>query len=417
MSYTRNTLALALAFAGLPYAFAAEPLRLADLVHEALAGNREVLAARKQYEAARRRPAREGSLPDPILSLGYASNGGPLPGQGLGSDPTSNIGLMVAQEIPYPGKRKLRADIASKDAEAEFQQYQAAQLSVRSRVVQAFHRLHHTYAALAILAQGKDALSSVIRVSEARYVSGKTSQQEIFKAQTQLSLLETRIIRMQQDRTAAEGEINSLLNRQPGAPVGEPIEEEPVALSMTLEELLAKTAATSPELARDRKMIQRGELAVDLARKDFHPDYTVAAGYFNQGSMPAMYQLRVDIPIRLHAESRQRPALEEQVDLLAGARHTFEAAEQNLQFRIRETYAAAQTAQRLRNLYADTIRPQSRLTVDASLNAYQTGGADLPSVLNNVAAEIDLEEQLHEQELNFALALARLEELTGVEIK
>jgi len=190
-----------------------------------------------------------------------------------------------------------------------------------------------------------------------------------------------------------------------------------VALSMTLEELLSRTAATSPELARDRKMIQRGELAVNLARKDFHSDYTVAAGYFNQGSMAPMYQLRVDIPLRLHAETRQRPALEEQVNLVAGARHTFEAAEQNLQFRIREAYAAAQTAQRLRNLYADTILPQSQLTVDSSLTAYQTGGADLPTVLTNVAAKTDLEEQLHEQELNYALALARLEEMTGVEIK
>jgi outer membrane protein TolC len=193
---------------------AAEPIRLPDLVAEALASNREVLVARKQYEAARQRPARERSFPDPVLSLGYASNGGPLPGQGLGSDPTSNIGAMVTQEIPYPGKRKLRGDIANKDAEAEFQQYQAVQLSVRSRVTQAFHRLHHTYASLGILAQGKEVLMSLIRASEARYIGGRTAQQDIFKAQTQLSMLETRIIRMEQDRRTTEAELNSLLNRQ-----------------------------------------------------------------------------------------------------------------------------------------------------------------------------------------------------------
>src|SRR5581483_3525616 len=96
---------------------AAEPIKLNDLIREALARSPEVLAAQKKYQAARQRPSQESSLPDPMLSVGYASNGGPLPGQGLGTQPTSNIGLMVSQEIPYPGKRKLRGDIAAKEAD------------------------------------------------------------------------------------------------------------------------------------------------------------------------------------------------------------------------------------------------------------------------------------------------------------
>ena len=186
---------------------------------------------------------------------------------------------------------------------------------------------------------------------------------------------------------------------------------------MTVEELLASAADTAPELKRSLETIQRDELSVNLARKEFHPDYTVAAGYFNQGGMGSMYQLRVDIPLRLHTESNQRPALNEQVDLLAGARHSFESAEQNLQFHVREAYIAAETAWRLIGLYTDTILPQSQLTGESSLAAYQSGNADLAVVLSNVAAKTDLEEELHEQEMNYALARARLEELTGVELK
>lgn len=395
---------------------AANPLRLPDLIAEALENNPELLAAQKSYEAARQRPSRESSLPDPTLSLGYASNGGPLPGQQLGSNPTSNIGIMVSQEIPYPGKRKLRGDIAYQEAEAEFWQYQAVGLNVRSRVVQAFHRLHHTYAALEILAHGKEVLTELLRVSEARYTAGKTAQQDIFKAQTQLSMMEARIIRMQQDQRAAEAEINSLLNRKPGSPLGEPVKDAPVPLPMAVDDLLARAAAMSPELERRKKMIARNELGVNLARKEFHSDYTVAAGYFNQGAMSPMYQVRVDIPIRLHAEQKQRPALNEQVDLLLGARRSFEAAEQGLQFHVREAFIAAETAWRLRKLYADTVLPQSQLTVDSSLLAYQTGSTDFVAVLNNLATKVDVEEQIHEQELTYALALARLEELTGVDL-
>jgi len=179
---------------------AAEPSRLDDLIREALAGNPEILAAQKKYEAARQRPSQESSLPDPVLSLGYASNGGPLPGQGLGTQPTSNIGFMVSQQVPSSGKRRLRGDIAAKEADAEFQEYLAVQLSVRSRVTQAYHRLHHAYAAQDILAEYKDVLTRVIRVSEARYSAGKAAQQDILKAQTQLSILEARIVEKQQDK-------------------------------------------------------------------------------------------------------------------------------------------------------------------------------------------------------------------------
>src|ERR1700758_4858372 len=110
MSGTKNYLYLFV----LPVALGAQPLP--TLVDEALLHNREVLAAQKKYEAARQRPSQESSLPDPMLSLGYTSNGGPYPIAGIGRDLTSNAGIMISQELPFPGKRQLRGEIAAKEA-------------------------------------------------------------------------------------------------------------------------------------------------------------------------------------------------------------------------------------------------------------------------------------------------------------
>src|SRR5579885_2525280 len=98
---------------------------LPDLISEALRNNREVVAAQKKYEAARQRPTQESSLPDPMMSLGYNSVGNPLPGAGLGREPVANAGLMFSQELPYPGKLKLKGEMAAKEAQAEFEQYQS----------------------------------------------------------------------------------------------------------------------------------------------------------------------------------------------------------------------------------------------------------------------------------------------------
>jgi cobalt-zinc-cadmium efflux system outer membrane protein len=110
------------------------PLVLDDLVREALERNPEVLAAQKNYEAARQRPSQESSLPETMLSVGYNSSGRPWPGAGIGVEPIANAGFMVTQEFPFFGKRKLRGDIARKEAQAEFDQYQSIQLRVVSRV-------------------------------------------------------------------------------------------------------------------------------------------------------------------------------------------------------------------------------------------------------------------------------------------
>ena len=413
---TRVLSALA-ALASASGGWAADPIKLNDLIREALARNPAILAAQKRYEAARQRPAQESSLPDPTLSVGYASNGGPLPGQGLGIQPTSNIGFMVSQQLPYPGKLKLRGDIAAKEAEAEFQQYQAIQLSVRSQVMQTYHMLHHAYAVLDILAEGKDVLSKMIRVSEARYAAGKAAQQDVFRAQTQLSILEARIEEKQLDRDTAVAELNALLDRKPGTSLAEPEESDPSPLPLTVDALLAKAAGTSPELRRAIETIQRNELAVNLARKDFHPDYTVSAGYAYMGGMPPMYQVRVDIPIHLHTGQKQRPALDEQVDKLSQSRREFEAADQDLQARVRAAYLAAETAYRLMKLYADTIVPQSSLTIESSLTAYESGGADFLTVLTNVMTKLDSQERYHEQLMTYEVARARLEEFTGVAIE
>lgn len=82
-----------------------------------------------------------------------------------------------------------------------------------------------------------------------------------------------------------------------------------------------------------------------------------------------------------------------------------------------ETYAAAETALRLMKLYDDTILPQSSLTIESSLASYETGAADFLSVLTNIITRVDIEQQYHEQELNYALAVAKLEECTGVAVE
>ena len=403
-------------FACAATARAQQHVQLQDLVAEALRNNPEILAAQKRYEAARQRPRQESSLPDPTLSVGYASNGNPLPGAGLGTQPTSNIGFSYTQEFPYPGKLRLRGQISAKEADAEQEHYRAVQRDVIFRVSQAFHRLHHTYAALEVLDRNHALLDTLLRTIESRYAVGKAAQQEAFKTQTQLTILETQRVQVQRERRAREAEINSILNRPPETPIPEPADTHVHEIAFTLEQIQAQARDTAPDVRRGQKIVERSELALNLARKDSYPDYAITGGYFNMGGMPAMYQLRADIKLPLQF-SRRRAEVAEEWQKVSAAQHDYTAASQSLEFRVEDAYLTAQTAYQLTKLYQDTAIPQAQLALQSSLIAYQNGTADFLSVFMNHIAVVEYEMDYHEQMLNYDLAISLLEELTGLKLE
>jgi cobalt-zinc-cadmium efflux system outer membrane protein len=393
------------------YPAMAQPLPA--LVREALENNREILAAQKRYEAVRQRPTQDSSLPEPMVSLGYNSVGNPLPGAGLSSQVLANVGVMISQEVPFPGKLKLKGDMASKEAQAEFQQYQAVQLAVISRLKQAYYRLQYTYAATDLLVRNRDLLEKLLKVTEDRYSVGRVAQQDVFKAQTQTSILETRLVKLEQERRSRSAEIDSILNRAVGTPVGRPEDVRPKELTATLEELLAAARHGSPMLGRDQKMIERSELAVNMARKEYYPDVTLNAGYYNMGSMPPMYEVRADFKVPVYFWRKQRAGVNEQVSTESQARRTYEATDQALRYQIQDDFLVAQASARLMKLYTQTVVPQGNLALESSLSTYETGTVDFLSVLTNFTVVLDYEMSYFDEALNYALALSRLEEMTG----
>ena len=414
--YVRWGALLALASSGVVHA-QEQRLELRSLIAEALRTNPEILAAQKRCEAARQRPSQASSLQDPTLSLGYSSNGNPLPGTGIGTQPTSNIGFSFTQQFPYPGKQRLRGEISSKEAGAEYEQYRSVQRGVILRLSQAYYRLQHTYPEEEVLDRNHALLQTLLRMIEARYAAGRGTQEEVFKTQTELTILETKRVELGRERRAREAEINSLLNRPAGAPLGEPAEPHVHEISLTLDQITAQGLKESPELLRDQKRVESSELSLNLARKDVYPDYALTGGYYYMGSMPAMYQVRADINLPLYIGRKQHAAVTEQAQKVAGARNEYSATTQSLNFRIEDAFLTAQASYKLLNLYLNTVIPQAHLALESSLTTYENGTSDFIAVFTNHIMVIEYEMNYHEEMLNYHLAMSQLEGLTGLDLE
>jgi outer membrane protein, heavy metal efflux system len=387
-------------------------LSLSAIVAEALAKNPEIAAAEKRYEAARQRPAEERALPDPMVSAGYNASGNPLPGAGLGTEPIANLGFMVSQELPYPGKLDLRASIAAREADAEFQQIEAARLSVTARVKQAYYRLAYTYAVGDVLTRNRDLLTTLLKVSESRYTVGQAAQQDVIKAQTQISILELQLERVAQERATREGDLNALAARPVTTTVARPDDLQLTAFDLSLDALVAAATAHAPMLRRDQIMIDRSQLAVDAARKDYKPDFAVSGGYYYMGAMPPMYEVRFDVRVPLQ-RTRRAAAVAEQLSTVEQARQTYDGTRFSLQGRIQEDFHAASTSVRLARLYRDTVLPQARLALESSMASYQTGRIDFLSVVTNFGTVLEYEMSYFDALASYHTAVSRLEEMTG----
>src|SRR5438128_1532614 len=107
-------------------------LELPELIQEALAKNPELVAARKQWEAATNRIAQVRSLDDPILSVQLWNV--PQPFKATQAD---NTIFGLSQNLPFPGKLALKGDVASRSAEMSEQSVRAKERELVARLKQA----------------------------------------------------------------------------------------------------------------------------------------------------------------------------------------------------------------------------------------------------------------------------------------
>ena len=201
---------------------------LQDLIQEALRKNPGVQSSLRQVEGLRHRVPQAKTLPDPTVAVGWAGNIAPFSIQQ--GDPSSSRVLSASQTIPYPGKLKLKGEIADREAEAAWWDYEAARRRLVADVKSAYYDYFAASKAFEITQKNKDLLQKLSSIAEARYRVGKGVQQDVLRSQVEISLLQQRLTVFEQQQKTALARLNTLLFRDPEAPIPSPASFEPAAL-------------------------------------------------------------------------------------------------------------------------------------------------------------------------------------------
>ena len=393
---------------------ASATVTLDPLVGEALQKNPAIKSAARRVQALRARVPQAKSLPDPTVSGGWMGNITPFSLQK--GDPSSPRIISAMQDIPFPGKLKLRGQIADREAEAAWWEYENTRRLVVSEVKAAYYDYFFYHKATEITLKDKDLLEKLTKIAEVRYKVGKGIQQDVLRAQVELSRLLQRLTVLEQQEKTARVRLNTLLFRDPEAPLPPAAPFEQARFPYSLDELYQMARQNDPGLRREERMIERSQYAVNLARKEYGPDFRVGYTYQQRPLMPDMHGFTVGINIPIFYKTKQREGVIEATEEMIGARRSHDDRLTTLNFQVKEQYLAAKASEELAQLYSRAVVPQSSLALESSMSSYEVGTVDFLTLLDNFTTVLDYEVSYYRELTNFQTALARLEPLVGREL-
>jgi outer membrane protein, heavy metal efflux system len=387
---------------------------LDELIQAASENNPAIKAAQQTVSAKKSMVLPAKTLPDPTLTFWHLGDVSPLRLQ-VG-DPASARTYGIEQDIPFPGKLGLKGKVASMEAEAEEWNHALTHRQVIAELKQAYYDLYLLHKSKEILRKNKDLLQSFEKIAETRYQVGQGNQQDVLKAQVEIAKLIDRSALLDQRGWIAEAQINNLLYRPPETPVGKPAEYKKAELTYSLEELTELARANSPNLKIQEREIDRKQYSLDLAKKEYFPDFTVGFTYFDREGNPTMYGLEAKAKIPLYFWRKQKPEVDAAKANLAGAQRMRESTASSVNFQIKQGYTVATTSDKLVRLYSGSIIPQATFSLRSGVANYQTGKIDFLSLIDSAAALLEYQLKYYESMNEFQKALAQMEPIVGIDL-
>ena len=389
-------------------------LLLDDVVREALEKNPEAQSALHTVSALERRVPQVKSLPAPMVSVGWAGNLAPF--SVMQGDSSSYRGLTVSEQIPYPGKLKLRGQIASKEAEAAETDYEAVRRRVTAEVKVAYYDYYYFDRAIQTTQRNKDLLEKLSKIAEARYRVGKAMQADVLRSQIEISLLLEKLTVLEQQRDTAQARLNVFMVRPPESPLPPAAEVDPSTIRYSLDELYALVADNDTAVLRNKKMVENGQLGVDLAQRESRPDFGVSYMFQQRSALPDMNGVTFTVNIPIFYKTKQRQGVAEASERLLSAEKMSDNRLNEVKFELKQQYLGAKASERLLTLDARGVVPQSSLALESSMASYQVGTVDFLSLLSNFTTLLNYETDYYRQLADYQAALARIEVLTGSDV-
>jgi outer membrane protein TolC len=389
---------------------------LSQLLAEAAANTPQISAADNGARAARHSAPQVSTLPDPTFTYQQFSVGSPKPFAGYTNSDFSYIGIGASQELPYPGKLRLRGEVAQRDADIKEKERDATSASIADAVKTDYLQLAYLQKTLGILMENRHVLDQLIQDATAHYEVGQGLQAEVLQAQVERTKLIREITMHHEQMGQIEAHLKGLLHRDQSSPdiVTEDLSES--SLHYTSAELLQMVREHNPQVQVDSSSVGKQDAALASAKREGKPDFSLGYMYQNTDRKYRDYYM-LTFNVRFPRKARVDAEIAEAAENLAQTKETLDAHLQQQLAQVKQTYVTATSDEELLKEYREGLIPQSDAAYRATLNAYAANRDQFTHVLlyftNVLTLKLDEAQVLADHET----MLAHLETLTGATLR
>jgi len=360
---------------------------LIELVQEALDNNPRLEAAVQRVLSAEKTIPQAGALPDPQLTFGLSNL--PVNSFSFDQDPMTGKVIGIMQMFPFPGKLSLRTDIAEYEATAVKYQQEEIRNQVIRMVKQTYFDLYTVDRAFETTEKSKALMEQFVHVVETKYATGSGLQQDVLRAQVEISKLEDDLIMWEQKRLSVAARLNALLNRPASNPVDKTLPELKLPDNSITIIPAESIEQDRPLLKAWSERIQKAKTAIKLAERDIWPNFTIGAGYRQRNNLVDGRQMRdlfsatFSLNIPLYYKRKQKAKVSERELAVKAIEAEYENVKNTVLSDVESILADLERNRKRVELYKGGILLQAQQSLESAQAGYRVGKVDFLTLINN----------------------------------
>jgi outer membrane protein TolC len=383
-----------------------DTLELRSLIEEALAAHPTAARAHALESAAKERVPKSSAWENPFFR--FALDDQPVDGNGSGS---REFGL--TQRIPFPGRTGDAGDAARGQAEAAREMTSSAEREIVAWVKEAYWTIFAIDRRLEVLRETRSTLEDVVATARARYETGLGGQQDFLLALVESGKVQGEVLHAEALASGARSRMNRLVGRDPDAPVGYALAEEPTPFDASLDALVAQAEESRPKVRAAQSEIVAADAELRLARAAWRPDLEVGAMYRWRPDDIDEWRASVGVGLPIWKSRKENAASREAQGRLEAARYALDEEKLRAALSIEEEFAHVVSERKIVELYRREVLPQAAQATASARAAYSAGSASFLSLLEAIRGELELRALYYETFADAEMHLARLEEAVG----
>ena len=397
----------------------ADILILNDLINIAIEKNPQLRSLYSAIRADSAKIPQAGALPDPILSLSMMNL--PANSFALDQEPMTGKQISLMQQFPFPGKLSLKEDISSEAAAIATSNYQEYQNQIIQDLKIAYYDLFVLDKSIEVARNNQQLLNEFVEIAQSKYRVGRGIQQDVLKAQVELSKMIDRLIQLEQKREVRQAQINTILNQPVNTPLGRANEPDFIILEQSLNTLQMTAKLNRPLLTGWESMRNQSRLKVDLAKKDYWPDFTIFLAYTQrdelQNGSPGydFFSGGISLNLPIYSANKQSKKVEESMYSKNMIEERYQQILNQIYFELENKLSSAKKNAKLVELFKTGIIPQASQSLESALTGYQTDKVDFLTLINNQITLFNYELDYYRVLSDYNKDLASLEYITGTQ--